>query len=120
MKNIFVLFLSVFAITLFSTQSFAAATTSSTTSGNSTIILGTSPNSVTIGLSANDTAAYLGGTTGKTYAAITYNPLGAGQEYGTASDTSDIMQQPHTGTVTTPTKGDSYDVTSGSWLPVGS
>jgi len=82
MKKIFVLFLAIFAMAMFSMPAFAFK-------------MGTSDNT-TVDLSANVGAAYNGGTNGISYAAATYNPKGTGKAYGTASDTTYIYYKTET------------------------
>jgi hypothetical protein len=96
MKKIFVLFLAVFIMAMFSISAFAAdayitcGSPQSSQSSGDKLHLGTSGGNCTgeIGISMNVVAAYCSG--GNSYAAITHNPKGKIVSYGTASDTSNI------------------------------
>ena len=83
MKKIFVLFLAILAMAVFSAPVFAF-----TMGSNST---------TTVELSANVEAKYNGANDGSSYAAATYNSKGMGRAYGTASDTTYIYYTPATG-----------------------
>jgi len=109
MKKIFVLFLAIFVMVLFSVPVFADC-------GNSTddekITLG---DNCTVGLSVNVKARYC--SNGNSYAAATYNSKGT-KTYGTGSGTSNIyyVLEDKTGKIT-----DSYDFESNSdgWKKIG-
>ena len=83
MKKIFVLFLAVLIVALFSTASFASCKT-----GQTDKIPLDSGGKADVKLSANVEASYC--SNGSSYAAVTYNSKGMGRSYGTASDTTYI------------------------------
>ena len=118
MKKIFVLFLAIFIMALFSTADFAAATC--TDDQTETIALA-SGNKADVGLSANVVASYCS-SDGTNYAAATYNPKGVGKAYGTASDTTYVYYKDcATGLSETPdmSNGDSRAVSGTGWNKVG-
>ena len=115
MKKIFVLFLAIFIMALFSTASLADALDKT-----GTISLD-SGNKADVDLSANVIASYY--SDGTTYAAATYNPKGTGREYGTGSTTTYMWYKESgvaTGGTTVPIDlGDSYDFATNNWESIG-
>ncbi len=113
MRKIFVLFLAIFVMTVFSVPVFAAAQKSS----DGSLTLGATK-MTTVRLSANVSAAYDAETSGASYAASTYNSKGNDKSYGTASDTTYIYYA--AGNQVSDWSGaDSSSFTSDTWTQVG-
>ena len=118
MKKIFAVFLTIFSMAYFSMPAFASCNGTWTDFTNDTDVK----------LSANVYAKYCGGTSGSSYSAATYNPLGTGKAYGIASDTTSITYanvatNGDSSTIPSLTHGDSRDVTGNvnkvSWTQLG-
>ena len=95
MKKIFVLFLAILIMAVFSVPVFAADKWS------------TFENATGVKLSKNVTAHYYS-SSGASYSATTYNSKGT-KTYGAASDSTWIYSHAGTGTDPTTTSGDSND-----------
>ena len=112
MKKIFVFFLAILVMALFSVPAFAAQESS-----DGSLTLGATK-TTTVRLSANVSAAYAAATLGVSYATITYNSKGNDKSYGTASDTTYIYYAA-TNKVSGWTDTDSSTFTSPAWQKIG-
>ena len=113
MKKIFVLFLTIFVMAMFSVPVFAVTNLTCGNTGSGEVALGASGNCTgAIGLSAHVTAGYCS-SSGDSYVAATYNDKGT-KTYGTGSGTSNIYYKE--GNYATVNSSTSFD---SSWTKIG-